>query len=54
MAYYNEACVLSRRKDGLTPDSLTDFDFDTKRDGYFYQHFQFSSTGGKLIVGCGN
>lgn len=53
MAYYNEACVLSRRKDGLTPDSLTDFDFDTKRDGYFYQHFQFSSTGGKLIVGCG-
>lgn len=51
MAYYNEACILSRKLPGLEADSMTDFKLNLY-DGYFYKHFQFSSTGGSVIIGC--
>lgn len=52
IAYYNEACILSREVDGLTVGSSTDFDFMLDTSEYFYKHFQFSSTGDKIVLGC--
>ena len=49
--YYNEPCILSRRLPELSVDSFTALDFD-KSDDFFYKHFQFSSTGNKIILGC--
>lgn len=52
VAYYNKACLLSRRITDLEPDSCTALEFNVLEDNFFYQHFQFSSTGDKIIVGC--
>ncbi len=51
LAYYNKACILSRRIDGFAEDSCTVFDFQPYYDKYMFQHFQFSSTGDKIIIG---
>ena len=51
-AYYNEPCILSRRIGDLQPDAYTDLDVGLYREKYFYQHFQFCSTGDKIIIGC--
>lgn len=51
-AYYNEPCILSRRIGDLQPSAYTDLDVDLSREKYFYEHFQFCSTGDKIIIGC--
>lgn len=51
LAYYNKACILSRRIDGFAEDSCIVFDFQPYYDKYMFRHFQFSSTGDKIIIG---
>lgn len=52
IAYYNGPCILSRTVKGLSPDSCTNLQFNARGGDYFYKHFQFSSTGEKIIVTC--
>lgn len=52
IAYFNKACMLSRRLEDLSADSCTAFDFNHFKDDYFYKHFQFSCTGDKIVLGC--
>lgn len=52
IAYYNGACILSRKVKDCSPDSLTYFDFDLDSSKYFFQHFKFSSTGDKVFLAC--
>lgn len=52
IACFNQPCVLSRRLPGMEADTCTALDFDVFKEKFFYQHFQFSSTGSKIIVGC--
>ena len=51
LAYFNQPCILSRRTDGFAEDSCTVLDFKPYYDKYMFQHFQFSSTGDKIIIG---
>lgn len=50
--YFNQACVLSRTIDTGAKDSTTTFDFELEKKDYFNMHFQFSSTGNQIILGC--
>lgn len=52
LAYFNQPCILSRGVDSFAEDSCTVFDFSPYLDKYMFQHFQFSSTGDKIIIGC--
>lgn len=51
LAFYNKACILPRRLPDFKADECVPLDFSLG-DNYFYQHFQFSSTGNNLIMGC--
>lgn len=51
MAYYNTACMLSRKLPSLVPDSMMDFKIG-EYDGYFYKHFQFCPAAGNIVIGC--
>lgn len=52
IAYYNKACILSRRLADFSSDSCTALDIDVLNGMYMYVHFNFSSTGDKIIIGC--
>lgn len=52
IAYYNKACILSRRLADFSADSCTALDVDILNGMYMYVHFKFSSTGDKIIIGC--
>lgn len=52
IVYYNSACILSRRMDNEQPDSAIVFDFEVDKSKYFFKHFNFSSTGDKIVLGC--
>lgn len=52
LALYNEACILPRRMPGMEVEPCVPLNFTTKEDKFFYKHFQFSSTGSRLIMPC--
>lgn len=52
IAYYNQPCILVRDMAGMTADSMFIFNYDARKEGYFYKHFQFSGTGNSIFVGC--
>ena len=51
-SYFNQPCILSRRVSDCSEDSCTALDFDVFHEKFMYKHFQFCSTGDKIIVGC--
>lgn len=52
LAFYNYPCILSRKVPGLEADTCSALDLLPNEDKYFYKHFQFSSTGSRIIIGC--
>ena len=53
IAYINQACILPRHFSDLSVDTCaTALDFDVFHEKFFYRHFQFSSTGSNIILGC--
>lgn len=52
LAIYNQACILPRRMPGMESEPCLPLEFPMGDDKFFYQHFQFCSTGSRLIMGC--
>lgn len=52
VAYFNKPCILSRDIDGFGKSRSFIPDYDTREESFFYSHFQFASTGGRIIMGC--
>ena len=52
IAYFNKTCILSRNIGDLSKSRFFVPDYDVMKEQYSYNHFQFSSTGGNVFMGC--
>lgn len=52
VAYYNQPCILKCPINGHGKSEIIPLDFNLYNDNYFYKHFQYSSIGNKIILGC--
>ena len=50
--YFNQPYILSRNVEDYAENPCMPFNYNVFTEDYMYQHFQFSSTGDKIIIGC--